>query len=143
MAFLDWSPSLSVQSTLIDTDHKRLIELINALYDLCEKPHGTAEGEAALGQLINATKAHFTHEETLMRKAAYPAFIPHKIAHDRLLAQIEDFAKRVTANQTHLSPENTVFLRTWLSDHIMKVDKPLGEWLVKNKLLSGGETASA
>jgi hemerythrin-like metal-binding protein len=82
-------------------------------------------------ELMAYTKTHFTHEETLMRKTAYPQFIPHKIAHDRLMKQLEDFQKRHSAGQVGVSPETMLFLRTWLCDHVSKVDIHLGKWLAK------------
>ncbi|MDD2324536.1 MAG: bacteriohemerythrin [Alphaproteobacteria bacterium] len=135
MAFLEWSDSLSVKSRLLDTDHKRLIELINKLHDASLDAQNRAGAEAAIALLVDFTKTHFIHEETLMRKTAYPQFIPHKIEHDRLIKQIEDFRARYAAGQVGLSQDSIVFLRTWLCDHITKVDTYLGAWLAKHASL--------
>ncbi|MGE4351698.1 MAG: bacteriohemerythrin [Bdellovibrionales bacterium] len=132
MPFLEWSDELSVKFRLMDTDHKRLMDLINKLYDANGQEGSHAAVESAIVQLIEATKLHFVHEETLMRKTAYPQFIPHKIEHDRLVKQLEDFQKRYAAGQVGLSPESVLFLRTWLFDHIKSVDVPLGAWLSKH-----------
>lgn len=131
MAFLEWTESLSVGSRLIDTDHKRLIDLINRLHDVGAQGGSHEATAAALSNLIDYTRTHFVHEETLMRKTAYPQFIPHKIQHDRLMKQIEDFKARFIAGQVGLSQDTLVFLRTWLCDHFIKVDRYLGEWLRK------------
>ena len=132
MAFLDWTDSLSVGFKLLDTDHKKLFDAINALHDASVKENNHAEAERTLTQLIDFTKVHFVHEETLMRKMAYPQIIPHKIEHDRLMNQIEDFHKRYTAGQVGMSIDTVIFLRTWLCDHILKVDILLGNWLAKH-----------
>lgn len=132
MAFLDWTESLSVNSRLLDADHKRLIELINKLHDASANAANHEAAIAAVDLLIDFTKTHFIHEETLMRKTAFPKFIPHKIEHDRLLKQIEDFRKRYIAGQAGLSQDTVVFLRTWLCDHIISVDIHLGNWLAKH-----------
>lgn len=131
MAFLDWSDALSVHYRLIDTDHKKLIDIINRLYDLSTEDRGTAAAGATIKQLMDFTKTHFVHEETLMRKTAYPQFIPHKIEHDRLTKQLTDFSNRFEAGQAGLSQDTVVFLRTWLCDHILEVDVHLGRWLAK------------
>ncbi len=133
MAFLDWTDSLSIGYRLLDTDHKRLIELVNRLHDASEQGQNQASLLAIIDALIDYTKTHFVHEETLMRKTAYPQFIPHKIEHDRLIRQIEDMRKRFAAGQIGLSRDTIVFIRTWLCDHIVKVDRSLGEWLVKHE----------
>lgn len=143
MAFLDWVESMSVGSRLLDADHKRLIDLINRLHDAGGQSSDNTAALAALGALVDYTKTHFTHEETLMRKTAYPQFIPHKIEHDRLMKQIEDFRGRFTAGQVGLSQDTVVFLRTWLCDHIIKVDMYLGKWLIKHMPQDATEAASA
>ena len=135
MAFLEWTENLSINFRLLDADHKRLIELINKLHDASLVPNNNTAAQNAMAQLVDFTKTHFIHEETLMRKTAYPQFIPHKIEHDRLMKQIEDFRKRYAAGQVGLSQDTVVFLRTWLCDHIMKVDHYLGEWLAKHAAL--------
>ena len=138
MAFLDWSDSLSVNSRLLDTDHKRLIDLINGLHVASLNLANPSGSAAAMDVLVDFTKTHFVHEETLMRKTAYPQFIPHKIEHDRLMKQLEDFRKRFDAGQITLSLDNIVFLRTWLCDHIVKIDAHLGAWLAKHASLVSG-----
>lgn len=131
MAFLDWSESLTLGFRIMDSDHKKLVEIVNKIHQLSAQPTTPAVALAGLDELINFTKTHFTHEETLMRKTAYPQFIPHKIEHDRLLSQIDDLRKRFEAGQVGLSQDTVVYLRTWLCDHIIKVDRFLAEWLLK------------
>lgn len=132
MAFIDWTDSLSVNYRLLDADHRRFIEFLNKLYDASHEGHDHQAAVAAMNMLVDFTKTHFIHEETLMRKTAYPQFIPHKIEHDRLLKQIEDFRQRYAAGQVGLSRDTVVFLRGWLCDHIVKVDVHLGRWLAKH-----------
>ena len=141
MAFLDWTDSLSVNYRLIDADHKKLIEMINKLHDASTQENNHAAAENALDQLVDFTKVHFVHEETLMRKMAYPQIIPHKIEHDRLMQQIEDFRKRYAAGQVGLSMDTVVFLRNWLCDHIIKVDFMLGAFLAKLNPAGAGAEA--
>ncbi len=131
MAFLDWSDELSVDYRLLDSDHKRLIDIINKLHDSSQNSADRTAVLTLFGELISYTRTHFVHEETLMRKTAYPQFIPHKIAHDRLISQIEDLSKRYAAGQIGLSQDTIVYIRTWLCDHIVEVDRLLGAWLNK------------
>lgn len=131
MAFLEPNDIVPIGYRLIDTDHMRLMDLINKLHDVSGQTSDTKVIEAVLAELIAYTKTHFTHEETLMRKTAYPQFIPHKISHDRLMTQIEDFRKRLTAGQVGVSSDTMLFLRTWLCDHVAQVDIHLGKWLAK------------
>ena len=131
MPLIEWSDNLSVKSRLLDTDHKRLIDLINKLYEASASSGQNGSIDEAITMLISFTKTHFVHEETLMRKTAYPQLIPHKISHDRLMTQVEDFRKRLNAGQVGVSADTMIFLRTWLCDHVARVDIHLGKWLAK------------
>jgi len=133
VSFFEWSDSLSVGYRLLDADHKRLIEIVSRLYDASVDNPGKEAVLGLLGELISYTRTHFMHEETLMRKTAYPQFIPHKIEHDRLITQIEDLRKRYDAGQMGLSQDTIVYMRTWLCDHITKIDVSLGAWLAKHE----------
>lgn len=135
MAIIEWTEELSVKSRLLDADHKKMMEFINKLFEASQDGTAHIGIETAMNNLVDFTKTHFIHEETLMRKTAYPQFIPHKIEHDRLLRQLEDFQKRYAAGQVGLSNDSVVFLRTWLCDHITSVDNHLGMWLSKHASL--------
>ncbi|HBM90858.1 MAG TPA: hemerythrin [Rhodospirillaceae bacterium] len=134
MSFLKWSEKFSVGSNLLDTDHKRLFDLVQKLYTVSQDLDNQKQIVSVLVDLIDHTRAHFLHEETLMRRTAYPSFIHHKIEHDRLINQIEAFRKNLAAGQVGMAQERLAFLQTWLCEHISKIDKPLGRWLTKNNL---------
>jgi hemerythrin len=131
MAFLEWSDTLSVHYEPIDADHKKLCDLINLLNELAENGGTPPVVDTALKQMIVFTKTHFSREETLMRKTAYPQIIPHKIEHDRLLKQMDDFEANYASGKFGLSQDTIIFLRTWLCEHVLETDMPLGRWMAK------------
>ena len=132
MAFLDWSPELSVGFEEIDDDHKKLIEMLNALSDAATEAKGN-RADAVVGQVLNEllsyTMWHFRHEERLMQTHGYPDFFEHKTQHGDLGEQATGLQKRFQDGNLDVAGEVLPFLKSWLADHILGTDKKLAAFL--------------
>ena len=85
MAHFSWTDDLSTGSALIDGDHRKLINMINALFDSLEKGQANDIMGKVLNNLIVYTKEHFGREEAEMQRINYAASIAHKSEHTKLL----------------------------------------------------------
>ena len=102
MAFLTWSPQLSVGVVELDNDHKKLVELVNRMHDaLSEGKARTAVGPL-LDDLIRYTRSHFEHEERFFARTEYPQTTAHKAEHDKLTHAVLDLQKRFHAGATSM-----------------------------------------
>jgi hemerythrin len=129
---LTWSDEFSVDIQEIDEQHKRLVDLINRLYDaLASKEQGSAV-HAVLDELVDYTRIHFAVEECLLRLFEYPGYDEHKAIHDRIVAQVLEFQRLFRAGDQKVGMELLYFLKDWLMDHINKVDKQYSPHLTKN-----------
>ncbi len=121
-----WDDRYSVGIPEIDSDHRRLIDLMNDLFVMCVVDQDGEETRVLLDRLIDATLTHFAHEEGFMRKRGYPNFEQHRAEHRILIAEIEtlrtDWMKRQKA-EAAMSILN--FLREWLINHIEAEDRKL------------------
>jgi hemerythrin len=97
-----------------------LFELVNRLLAATEKASLTD----AIVKLGEYTRAHFTHEETLMRAMAYPYIVTHVEQHNTLLSKLNNVADLV-ANYTFDVTTFKSFLAAWLLNHIETVDAQL------------------
>jgi hemerythrin len=129
MAFLDWSPELSVGFEEIDNDHKKLIEMLNALSDAVSEVKGNAEIGQVLDDLLSYTMWHFRHEERLMQTNGYHEFSEHKTQHGDLAEQATGLKKRFEDGDPDAAGETLPFLKSWLANHILGTDKKLGAFL--------------
>lgn len=123
MAYLNWTRDLETGITVIDTDHKVLVDLLNQAHDCV----GDAEESATLGSVLNAlvdyTQYHFAREEYLMQAASFPEFSAHKARHDALSRRAREVRASYLENPEQISAlEIMDFLRTWLIEHILKED---------------------
>ena len=123
---ITWSPKLSVGVDSIDSQHQALVGIVNRLNDaMCAGKSADVMGRL-LDELITYTAGHFAHEESIMRKHAYPGFAAHKKQHDELVHTALDLQTKFKAGQTRIGIEVMRFLRTWLSEHIQGTDRELG-----------------
>lgn len=129
MPLFQWSPNLSVNIAEIDTQHKKLVDLINLLHDSMKEGKGKEVMGKILGDLADYTVYHFSTEEKLFEKYAYPEYARHKKEHEDLTKQVLDIKTKFTAGQTVLTMEVMNFLKNWLNNHIMQVDKKYSAFL--------------
>ena len=123
MSLMEWTESMSVGVTQFDDEHKKLIVLINDLFDAVQAGRGRQALGSVLDELIDYTKTHFSHEEHHLKKLGYPAFKEHKKEHDALAKQVIDIQRKYHAGATAmLSMEVMSFLKSWLVTHIQGTD---------------------
>ena len=123
MAYLNWSDSLSVKVSSVDDQHKKLFDLINSFYEGISQGSNKETMLKLIMGLKNYTVTHFTHEERLLRQAGYPDFDNHKRQHEDFIKKVNEFQEKYTSGKLILSLEVTGFIKTWITEHIMKTDK--------------------
>lgn len=98
----------------MNRDHAEEFRLLEELGEALEaQDHGSGTaGEILerLAVLAVKTREHFLHEESVMREAGFPAYLPHKAEHDRVLAEMD-----VEAN-TYRRSGDVARLRRYLID---------------------------
>ncbi len=124
MPLMEWTEKLSVGVTQYDNEHKKLVGMVNELYDGMQAGHGKEVLGAILDWLIDYTKTHFANEEKAFVAHNYPDYQSHKAEHDALTKQVLEVQKKYQAGASVvLSMEVMSFLKNWLVKHIMGTDK--------------------
>lgn len=123
MPLMTWKDDYSVNIKVIDLQHKKLVDLLNQIFDATHAGRGKEVVDKILNDLISYTKVHFATEEEFMKKHGYPAFPRHKAEHDTLTQQVIEFQREYQAGRSSLSVELMQFLRDWLQKHILGTDK--------------------
>lgn len=131
MALITWNNALSTGIGEQDTQHKKLIDLINQLNDAMQAGKGADVLGKVLSELVNYTVYHFGYEEKLMAQHKYEETPAHKAEHAKFVQTAGDFKKKFDAGNAVVSTEIMNFLRDWLTTHIMKTDKKMGQSLSK------------
>ncbi|SHO49268.1 bacteriohemerythrin [Desulfopila aestuarii] len=117
-----WNNRLVTGLSDIDEQHKKLVQLINALHRAMKSRLGAEESGRILAELTDYTVYHFGFEEKMFAKYSYPATAEHKKAHKNLVDKVMAFQRDFQEGKAGLSVELMDFLCDWLREHIMKTD---------------------
>lgn len=123
MAFVNWTDELSVHVSVIDEQHKKLVGILNDIYDAMQLGQGAAIVSKILDNLVEYTIVHFSAEEKYMKEFNFKEYAAHKLEHENLVDQVKKFQADLAAGKVFISIEIMNFLRDWLSNHILVTDK--------------------
>jgi hemerythrin-like metal-binding protein len=127
MPILNWTPSLSVNVEVIDTQHKKMFELANIFYrELYDGADKTVLIEK-LKELVEYSIFHFKTEEDLLQKANHPSLETHAKEHEQFVEELTALNSRILAGDLVISVEIISFLRNAIINHIFVSDKEMGK----------------
>ena len=76
MFCIEWKPEYNVHIDTIDQQHKKLVAIINELYELLTDETGVKEYiSKIIDDLKEYTIYHFSTEEDLMKNSSHPNFL--------------------------------------------------------------------
>lgn len=130
MPLMTWSDKMSVGVEVLDNDHKKLVDMVNRLFDGIQ----AGQGKEAVGQILDGliayTVEHFKREEDFFAQTGYPGSAEHKAIHADLCKQVVDIQQKYKSGATAaLSLEVMNFLKNWLVNHIQGADRKYGPYL--------------
>jgi hemerythrin len=129
MAYFEWSDEISVNVAEIDGQHKILIGIINDLHESIQNGFSKGDIDKILTRLTLYVQIHFDTEEQLMTETKYVDENAHKKEHFALTAKVGELYHKQIDYEPSIAFEIMDFLKTWLIDHILKIDKKLGVYL--------------
>ena len=123
MPLFDWKDNYSMGIAEIDTQHQKLFDIINHLYDLMRQSQAVTLIKPILQELTDYAAYHFSTEEKYFVKFQYPEMESHIREHLAYKQKINDFVLEAD------HPDGTIpftlmnFLSDWWVNHIIGVDK--------------------
>ena len=116
-----WSEGLSLGVPVIDEQHRRLVDLINAVGDSL-RDDTQRGGGAVMQELIRHTELHFRTEEALMHAHGAHNAERHRQEHRVLLSDLRSLGAGLEATSVMLALQH---LKAWLVRHIDTSDREL------------------
>ena len=107
-----WDDKYSIGVDLIDGQHKRLFKMLEEVY--------TNPVDNTLVALLDYTTYHFATEMQYMRNRTDIDIYAHNEEHQMFQRHLREL---INANTTKLGLAN--FIRLWIVNHVLKVDKLL------------------
>ncbi len=131
MSKIEWSEKLNVGVDEIDTQHKELIKIANALIHAITIGKNEMTINNVVRKLREYTVFHFNSEEKLMKKNNYDKYIEHKAEHEQLKKSVKKFQRSIYEKKQLSGKDLFEFMKTWLLDHILKSDMRISAFLNK------------
>jgi hemerythrin len=117
-----WDQSFETNIPEIDTQHRRLVEIMSTLADGigCAS---MADLQDILSQLKEYAQYHFQTEETILEASGYADLAEHRDEHLAFVDQLQLFDLDIILASEGLAWDMYHFLSGWLTNHILVVDK--------------------
>jgi hemerythrin-like metal-binding protein len=120
--FLLWTSDLKIGIKQFDLEHQQMGVLINQLHTLMVIKRDRMGANQLGDMLLQATRTHFAHEETLLSEHHFPECEVHFQEHSTLIAELQDLQRQFKAGTLSALAMPT-FLKKWLLDHIQNTDR--------------------
>jgi hemerythrin len=136
MEKFDWIEKYSVGVRSIDEQHQHYFEIANDAIKMTGQSNISAEDVMAkINDLNNYAIYHFTTEENLFKRFAYPDMTEHLAAHRTYEEKMDAFITE--ARKENVDVKKTVlqiaeFAGSWLVNHIMDTDQKYIDFMRKN-----------
>ena len=129
--YAELSENLLTGNEMIDSQHKELIEKINAVLKSCEQSNDKVVAVNTLDFLEEYTNYHFSAEEQLQREIDYPGFAKHKAQHDafkQTIADLQDMLQEEEGPSPAFVAKVQEMVVEWLYVHIEGFDRSVAEY---------------
>jgi hemerythrin-like metal-binding protein len=132
MNFITWKDHYSVGIDKIDDQHKKLVKILDELYDSFVNKTSDQKIIKVLDNLKEYTQYHFLTEEQLFEDSGYSESVKHKILHDKFRKEVNSFIDEVKEGKNMVTYKLLTFLNNWLITHIQKEDQRYAAHLQKH-----------
>lgn len=130
MARYEFTKNLETGNSIIDKEHRELIDAVNKLLDACGEGKGHDQINKTIDFLNSYVDRHFLHEEQLQKQSGYPGFAAHKAFHDNYKKTLKDITAGVSSSGASIADMMKLNSHIGiLISHIRTEDKKLGTFL--------------
>lgn len=131
---LEWSDSFATNIEMVDTQHKKLFDLINNLAQSYEQNDSReAMVNEALTQLVDYANKHFNEEEALMLENELDNrhVHIHQMEHKSFMYDTEKMSQHLLDdNLQELAEKLVSFITSWLTYHILGTDQVMAAQII-------------
>ena len=138
MNYLEWDASLDTGISVIDSQHKQIVDFINRLHTAVSKKDISLSKDV-LDEVVNYTLTHFSFEEEMMKEAGYMHYASHCMVHQSFADRVSSYRNRLHEGED-VGKQLLSDLRIWLTNHIKNEDKDYAKSV--KEYLHGAESES-
>jgi len=121
---INWDSSMSVGVAILDEDHKRIMNMINKLYNAMLEGKGKKILEEIFHDLTVYVNIHFEAEEGMFELTGYPGAAEQHRQHKEMTQKAMEYKQKFQHEPNAVMPlEMLNFLKDWWLDHVMNSDR--------------------
>lgn len=120
---IKWRDGFNTGIEEIDNQHKSLVDTINKLYENITGGNDNITLNEIFVELFDYANHHFTTEENYMLRFNFDGYQEHKAEHDYFKERINKIRLEYPMSSDEMKIELMNFLRDWLINHLLEVDK--------------------
>ncbi len=124
-----WEEKYDVGVRHFNNQHKQLLDALRDVYKAMENKQDKAAIAVVINNLIKYAKEHLAQEEACLLENKYPDFENHKKLHEVFISKIIQFYDDFKSDKFSLHFEIAIFLKNWITNHIMVVDRKYTDFL--------------
>ncbi len=124
--------SLETGNSLIDDQHRELIDRVNKLSESCDTSTEKNVAVQTLDFLMDYTEFHFRAEEKLQEESGYPQLQAHKAQHAQFEKAVDELRQMLEEEEGPTDAFVAAVNRNiveWLLNHIQVCDKKVAEYI--------------
>jgi len=128
MILIPWKDQYSVQVKEIDEQHKKLLIIINQLYEAIKSQSSHKNLVTLVKELIDFSEYHFTTEEKYFDLCNYEDKEPHKKEHQKFKEKILTTyntcrSSECQGQELEIAFELIDFMEDWFVEHFISMDQ--------------------
>lgn len=122
MAFFEWAEEYSVGLDGIDSQHRKIIELMNEVFDAVRYEKGVEIIKHVYVELLRYANYHFGLELRLFAKYPFDDERKHIEEHSYFIERVKTLMINEYLTDKNVPIEILHFLKSWFQNHMMKTD---------------------
>ena len=131
---IEWDDKYCVDISLIDEQHKKLIETVNKASMVGISSNKPNDVLAILDQMTEYILKHFETEEHYMKKFHFTGYQSHKNEHIDFTNTIINYKIKAVGGDYEIINEIIEYLMEWIANHIQIIDRQYIDCFKKNGL---------
>ncbi len=132
---IKWYDKYSENISLIDVQHKNLIEIINKAGMVEKSSNSPKDVLKILDEMTEFALKHFETEEHYMDKFHFSGYRSHKNLHIDFIKTIIDYKNRAVNGDFQIASKTLEYLVKWYVNHIQVTDKEYIDFFKKKGLI--------
>lgn len=128
MSVIKWRDSYNTGVAQFDREHHKIIELIDAMYVAVRDKLDKESIEKVCREAVSYTEEHLANEEQALTSIDYPGLEEQMTAHALMKKEVKEIQELIAADYSAGATRLYHFLRDWLINHILVIDKKYGSY---------------